>query len=167
MKPIIEQRSLNDLQSIQGAQLTEKIDGQFAVARTGPWLMAGELTRDKTFHAFDLLESPAGPCATLPLRERWRNLISVVLDYTPPFETSKKQPIKKLELVAQGIGTEFLEAVLAKGGEGVVAKPWDAPYASGWLKFKRSEVFRCRVTSINFENGVVDLTFDEIGRAHV
>jgi ATP-dependent DNA ligase len=50
-------------------------------------------------------------------------------------------------LVKQGRGAEFIEAILANGGEGVVAKPFSAPFGMDWFKVKRVETFDVTVTA--------------------
>jgi hypothetical protein len=47
-----------------------------------------------------------------------------------------------------GYGVEFVEAILSKGGEGIVAKRWDAPFDASMYAVKRSVELRCVVTEI-------------------
>jgi len=56
-----------------------------------------------------------------------------------------RSPDVHIELAASGSGGEFLEAVLAHGGEGVCAFDWDAPWGEMWA-CKRLETFPCIVT---------------------
>ena len=62
-----------------------------------------------------------------------------------------------IRLCRIGQGGEFLEHLLREGGEGVVAKPLLAPFGSGWLKCKRSQVFLCAIGGLDHHNGTVEL----------
>jgi ATP-dependent DNA ligase len=108
--------------------------------------VAGELMRDGQFFAFDVLRYDGQDLRPLPLWERLK-----VLD------------TMKLPRPAVGSGGEFLEAVLARGGEGVVAKPLDAAYGAPWTKCKRSQVFYCRVTGLDPWTGGVFLADRDSG----
>ena len=63
-------------------------------------------------------------------------------------------------LCAVGVGGEFLAAVLARGGEGVVRKPVDSIFGCGWEKCKRAENFVATVTELYPDRGAVRLTVD-------
>jgi hypothetical protein len=59
----------------------------------------------------------------------------------------------KLRRPAVGSGGEFLEAVLARNGEGVIAKRLDAPWGVAWYKCKRSQVYYCQVIGLDPRTG--------------
>lgn len=50
---------------------------------------------------------------------------------------------------ATGFGAEFIEAVITADGEGVVAKPFDAPFGVGLCKIKRQHTEDCVVLEIH------------------
>ncbi len=90
--------------------------------------------KDGRFFAFDILRSNTGQDLTeWPISER----IAALTDFSRRFG---------LLTPTTGNGGEFLEAVLARGGEGIVAKPWDAPYGTPWFKAKRRETLDLIVT---------------------
>lgn len=66
-------------------------------------------------------------------------------------------------LARTGNGGEFLEAILAAGGEGIVSKPWGHPFGSSWCKCKRSEVFYCRVSALDQFTGSAELALRDSG----
>jgi ATP-dependent DNA ligase len=59
-----------------------------------------------------------------------------------------------------GHGAEFIEAVIQAGGEGIVAKPFDAPFGVAWLKVKRSVTHDCIVTDRNVCTGSIRLSLE-------
>jgi ATP-dependent DNA ligase len=62
-----------------------------------------------------------------------------------------------VRLCRVGQGGEFLEAILSIGGEGVVAKPLDAPFGCNWHKCKRATVAICRILSLDHARGSAEL----------
>lgn len=125
-----------------GWMYQEKCDGEFATLALGAScpgghraLMAGERMDDGRFIAFDLVELDGGPIVNVSLMGRWRELVAL----SPLFPAS-------VELVRTGSGAEFLEAVLAAGGEGVVAKDLSCPYGHGVFKAKRAQVYYAVIT---------------------
>lgn len=113
----------------------EKLDGRFALREFEGARIAGELMPNGEFYAFDILQSAGVPCAQLPLSERLSLLDNFLILHSS----------FRLRRPAHGSGGEFLEHILAAGGEGIVAKPLDTPYGCGWLKAKREETFYVRV----------------------
>ncbi len=63
----------------------------------------------------------------------------------------------RCQVCASGNGGELLEAILARGGEGVVAKAWEAPFGVNWYKCKRSETFDLRISEIDYARGSLRL----------
>lgn len=117
----------------RGWHLSEKMDGVFSVRAFGNSIVTGEAMKSGEFYGFDIVTADnqdVRHCAWLDRREA---LIDCAARYGIP-------------LVKQGYGAEFIEAVLRDGGEGVVAKPFDAPFGADWIKCKRVETFDVVVT---------------------
>jgi hypothetical protein len=114
----------------------EKVDGVFAVRQWSGATLAGEQLRGGPFVAFDVLEHGGQDVWGWPLRERWA-LLASLRDVIVGNGGG---------IVATGQGGEFLEAVLAHGGEGIVAKRWDSAYGSDMFACKRLGTWICAVT---------------------
>jgi hypothetical protein len=145
-KPTIEPVPLEQARAWRGGGkflFEEKIDGEFSTLPVAHHLLAGETAGGK-FHAFDLVIHDHQDIRPLPLRERLRLLDQVL----SPANISGIFPELAIVRPARGTGGEFLEHILARGGEGIVAKPLDAPYAVGWLKAKHLENFAVSVTRL-------------------
>jgi hypothetical protein len=98
--------------------------------------------------AFDLLALGGVDMRERPLRERWAQLCALSACFggtDGAIGTSRPTII----LAEMGNGGEVLEAVLADGGEGVVAKAWDAPWGAPMWACKRLQTFYCVVTGFN------------------
>ena len=118
---------------VDGAyRFEEKLDGRWHQRQVGGAVLVGELMRNGAFYAFDILEQDGQDLRALPLRERL-----IALDALPVLRP------------AAGAGGAFLASVLARGGEGVVAKQLDAPWGWTWYKCKRCEVFYCRIIELD------------------
>ncbi len=115
-----------------GQLWTEKKDGVWSCKSTPFGDLIGETMKDGSFWAFDIIKSGTSDIRNSPFRERWTAL----------------QAFKSIgiNIVPSGIGSEFLEAVLARGGEGVVIADLDAPYGTGLVKCKRMATFDLLVT---------------------
>lgn len=112
----------------------EKKDGVWALREWRGATLAGEQMRNGDFWAFDVLKIQGDDCRRFQLRDRLRELVCMSSDFDGG-----------MRLIPSGSGGEFLEAVLSRGGEGVVAKRLDQPYGATWTKCKRLETFRCVV----------------------
>ena len=126
-------------EKIDGVWATQEVRGQ----RSEVSLALGERTRDGVFHAFDCVEFEGTDLRAEPLHVRLRalaELCSLTSDLRP---------------VASGNGGEFLEAVLARGGEGVVCKSLTAPFGAPWTKCKRLQVFYGIVRELRPATGAV------------
>jgi hypothetical protein len=137
-------------------QFTQKFDGRYHELDAGAHLIACELMRDGTLWAFDCLRAGGEDVSGEPLTVRWRELHLAVNDAIANMHV-------EINIVPAGQGGEFLESVLAHGGEGVVAKPWLAPFGSSWLKCKRQQVFQCRVVGLNLSTGGAKIIDDVTG----
>lgn len=131
-RPKIETLPLEDGLRWNGAGcLTqEKADGCWhPLEWRGHWFNA-ERMRDGSFVVNDLIASGGQDMRHEPLTTRWRELcaIAATLD-------------EGMSLCRTGAGGEFLRDILDDGGEGIVAKSWDAPFGYGWHKCKRLETF--------------------------
>jgi ATP-dependent DNA ligase len=110
----------------------EKKDGVWCERSIGDSIFTGELCRDGTFWVFDLPVARGADISGLPLRSRLEALSGLGLP-------------AGWRMMPCGNGGEFLEAVLAAGGEGVVAKRLDSVFGEDWIKCKRSETQDCVV----------------------
>src|SRR5581483_7683752 len=116
-----------------GWRCEEKMDGDLKIKELNGAILAGEQMRDGRYFVFDILEYKKQDIRNLSLRESLAILDS---EYAGQF----LRP-------ATGNGAEFLESVLSRGGEGVVAKYLDDSYGKGiWHKCKRVETFDLVVT---------------------
>ncbi len=106
----------------------EKLDGRFTEMPQGNSLLVGE-TVGARFVAFDVVTYCGADVRHRSIQER--------LSLLPQFPFPNP---------ARGNGGEFLEAILARGGEGCVAKELGQPYGRGWFKAKRCQVFYVIVT---------------------
>jgi len=129
-----------------GWRYEEKLDGRWHVRQVGADLLAGELMRGGAFYAFDVLTHGGEDVRPYPLRERL-----AILDTLPVLRP------------AVGTGGEFLEAVLARGGEGCVAKALAAPFGQGLYKCKRRETHFCRVADLDPWTGTAILADRDTG----
>lgn len=135
----------------RGWHLSEKMDGVFALRQFAGCTVTGESMRDGRFFAFDIPVAFGQDVRRLPWTER-----SAALDEL----FSRLNPKLNWHRCAAGAGAEFIEAVLANGGEGIVAKPMAAPFGVAWLKVKRKENFDCTVIEINIARGSIRLALD-------
>lgn len=120
----------------------EKLDGRWCVRTRGDAILVGELVGEN-FTAFDLVQFQWRDIRREPLRVRLELLRGV-----------------GVPVVASGNGGEFLEAILARGGEGIVAKDLYAPFGVPWFKCKRAETFDCRVVDKDEARGSIRLVLD-------
>ena len=116
--------------------------GERVRAKSGGFLTASDralLARAGAFFAvFDLLAMDGQDVSGEPIRLRWRELCALAGELE-----NIEHPIV---LAESGGGGEFVEAVLAAGGEGVVAKDWDQPWGAPMFAVKRLQTFFCVVT---------------------
>lgn len=117
----------------------EKLDGIWCVREQGGAILVGELVGLR-FTAFDLVQLNGQDVSREPLRVRLELLRGLMVP-----------------MVEHGNGGEFLEAVLARGGEGVLAKDLAAPFGEPWFKCKRQETLDLRVIEMDAARGSLHL----------
>jgi ATP-dependent DNA ligase len=139
----------------------EKVDGRYDVRQFDSAVIVGETT-PAAFWPFDCLAWAGEDLRGRPLIERRMALTEWLAVGVSRREKTGFQDVK-ICIPATGSGGELLEAVLAKGGEGVVVKDWTAPWGARWLKIKRSAVFYCRVSELLPWTGGAVLVDSETG----
>lgn len=150
-RPTIRPVSLKQAHKFSGVGFIaqEKMDGVFSFLEWQKCVLAGERMMDGSFYAFDILKIQCDDCRRSRYGDRWQALIDLAPHFTD-----------KIRLVKSGVGGEFLDAVLANGGEGVVFKNVEGYWGVGQWKAKRTETFDVRVVeklrnavAIEFEDG--------------
>lgn len=136
-RPKIYPVSLKNSSQLIGSEYIaqEKKDGVFALMDWQGSVLAGERMRDGFFWAFDIPVCQGDDCRRSTYADRIEALRGIESTFS-----------NQMRIVPQGTGTEFLEAVLANGGEGVVFKHRDGYWGVGQFKAKRTETFDVRVT---------------------
>lgn len=143
-----------------GCLLQEKSDGRHGfktlksgafqdVKNEGPFqdVFNAEAMRDGSLVLNDVLTLHGQDMTRLSTRERWPALVDWFQDVK----------FLGVRLCRTGSGGEFLEYLLREGGEGVVAKPWAAPFGVSWTKCKRCETFDLLVTDMDEASGSIRL----------
>jgi hypothetical protein len=131
----------------------EKMDGKFCLEESAGCIVAGEKMPDGRFFAFNVAQAFGEDVTRRPFRERL-----ALLDVWTASGVAPGNPwLPHWRPPASGNGGEFLEAVLERGGEGVVASHWGAPWGAMQFKCKRCQVFLCRVTGLDPMRGSVAL----------
>ena len=130
-----------------GAIYQEKIDGVFTAREfggghlmAGGALLAGDSVRGE-FIAWDCLAFDGQDLRGIPAWERLNVLIDV----------SRRYQVRRAEDSMRG--GELLQAVLARGGEGVCRKLPHATYYDAMTACKRLQTWRCVVTALNYATG--------------
>ena len=118
-----------------------KIEGPFQDVFNAETMPSGEIVLNDvlTLHGQDMTR--------LSTRERWPALVDWFQDVKFP----------NVRLCRTGSGGEWLELLLREGAEGVVAKPWEAPFGVAWVKCKRCEPFDLLVTDTDEATGSIRL----------
>jgi len=127
----------------RGWSLSEKMDGVWTVRSFADSTVTGETVKG-VFHGFDIVVHDSQDMRRCAWLDRGAALTDCAARYG-------------FRIVKQGAGAEFIEAVLRDGGEGVVCKPWTAPFGASWIKVKRLETFDCVVTAIDYGRGSLRL----------
>ena len=131
-------RALLSAGALHGRARRYPLPGKLPSALDGVTL-DGELV-GKTYFAFDVLETGGQDVRQWPLRARQRTL-DALLRGCPDW-------IKAVPSARPGeAGGTYLRAVLAAGGEGIVAKHLGARYGKAWFKVKARPTFDVVVTS--------------------
>lgn len=132
----------------RGWHLSEKMDGVWDVRTFSGWTITGEAMPDGRFFAFDII-------ADLPWIEREKLLTELFARIGSEINWHR---------CATGAGAEFIEAVLARGGEGVVAKPFASYFGFDWVKVKKVQTEDCLVTEIHTFKRSVRLSQNGVDR---
>ena len=122
----------------RGWHLSQKMDGIFAVHELNGCTVMGEQMKDGSFHPFDIVTAFNQDVRRCSWNERSAAL-NQIMDVAPVH----------WHRIPTGHGAEFIEAVLAKGGEGIVAKAFDSPLGAIWTKCKRLETYDCTIAELN------------------
>lgn len=137
-RPIIRPITLSESRSYGRDYIAqEKKDGVFALREWRGSTLAGEQMRDGSFWAFDVVQVQGDDCRRFAFEDR----LNALRELSSHFDGG-------IRLVPQGFGQEFLEAVLASGGEGVVFKHRQGYWGVGQFKAKRVETYDVTVTDI-------------------
>jgi ATP-dependent DNA ligase len=131
----------------------EKVDGEFSIEESAGCIVAGERMPNGLFFAFNVAQAWGENVMHRTFRER----LAILDGWTAmgpawdcPWQPHWRRP-------AAGNGGEFLETVLARDGEGVIASHWGAPWGAMQFKCKRAETHFCRVTGLDTIRGSAEL----------
>lgn len=133
----------------RGWHLSEKMDGVWQVRELLGSILTGEAMSDGRFFVFDIPIAFGEDIRHCPWLERRSVLLDVAATFPP-----------EMALCASGHGSEFIEAVLARGGEGVVAKHFKSYWGVMWHKIKRIETYDCSITAIDYARGTIQLSLN-------
>lgn len=129
----------------------EKVDGRTWCGEAFGSVLVGERVGGDVF-AFDVLCIGGQDLRARPLRERL-----ACLDGLVPRGRARADGEFVFRRPVTGNGGEFVEVVLARGGEGVVAKRLDGMWGDRWFKTKKSETFDLLVVERDIARGSVRL----------
>jgi ATP-dependent DNA ligase len=130
----------------RGFHLSEKKDGIWQQREFRGSIIVGEAMKDGSYYAFDVAVAFAEDVRRRAWTERRAALLEIARSFPAGMSTAP-----------EGHGAEFIEAVLCDGREGIVAKPWAAPFGANWVKVKRTETFDVIVTELNHVRGSIRL----------
>lgn len=139
-----------------GFMFQEKSDGCHEFAELAGAVVNAERMASGEIVVNDILTLPGQDVRREPTRTRWAILGDWWRQYGGARQSFATGHPWRLAVVGQG--GEFLEHLLRAGGEGVVAKPLEAPFGANWFKCKRCQVFLCVVTALDHARGSVSLT---------
>jgi ATP-dependent DNA ligase len=118
----------------RGWHLSQKMDGIWQQREIADSILIGEAMRGGGFFAFDCPVAYGEDVRRRAWTERREAMRQIARE-------------ADVNTAPEGYGVEFLEAVLANGGEGIVAKPFSSLYGFDWFKVKRRESFDVVVTA--------------------
>lgn len=143
--------------SVGDGLIQEKADGVHAFLDCGGGTVCNAERMPSGLYVVNDLVTLAGEdVRRASTRHRWAALMDAFQDVK---KSAAFQDVK-IELARVGSGGEFLEYILAHGGEGCVSKPWSAPFGVCWQKCKRFETFDLRVVEIDEARGSLHLAAD-------
>ena len=132
-----------------GYHVSEKMDGCWHEMRIGSSVIVGEMMADGTFCAFNLLVFNGKDIRKLPTSERLELLASHFPNLQRPAEPIEGES-----------AADFLNRVLARGGEGIVAVALNCPFGVKTFKVKRNETFDCVVTEKHHQKKSLHLSLN-------
>lgn len=133
----------------RGWHLSEKMDGIWQAREYRGSILTGEVMNDGRFFAFDIPVAFGEDIRNCTWLERQ----AVLLDIAATFPAG-------MALCASGNGEEFIEAILARGGEGVIAKHFKSYWGMLWHKIERIETFDCVITAIDYTRGSIQISLN-------
>ena len=123
-----------------GYHLSEKADGVCTRREYADCAVWGDAMRDGRLMVWDIDRAFGRDIQRLPWTERAAALDQLFAQLTPTLNWHR---------CPTGHGAEFIEAVLERDGEGIVAKPFDAAFGAGWCKVKRVETHDCIIAELH------------------
>jgi ATP-dependent DNA ligase len=123
-----------------GWHLSEKADGICTRREFADCAVWGDAMRDGRLMVWDIDRAFGQDIRRLPWTER-NSALNQLFGQLPPTLHWHRCPT--------GHGTEFIEAVLERNGEGVVVKPFNSGFGIGWHKVKRYETHDCVVVELH------------------
>lgn len=133
-----------------GYHVSEKMDGVWHELAIGNSVVVGELMRDDSFYAFDLPFFAGHDIRRQPKSERMAILDTFKLR-RPSIPATGESP------------AAFLQRVLARGGEGIVAAVLDGPFGYDMCKIKRQATFDCMVAAKGRGNMILTMNGEAAG----
>jgi ATP-dependent DNA ligase len=131
-----------------GQHLSEKADGVCVRREFAGCAVWGDSMRDGRLMVWDIDCAFGCDVRRLPWTERERALTELFGQLNPKLNWHR---------CPTGHGAEFIEAIIQAGGEGIVAKPFDAPFGVGLWKVKRTESFDLVCAERNERRGSIRL----------
>jgi ATP-dependent DNA ligase len=147
-RPSYESASIADARRWhwQAFHLSEKKDGIWQQREFCGSIILGEAMKNGNYYAFDVAIAFEQDVRQMAWTERREALLEIACGFPAG-----------MSIVPEGHGAEFIEAVLRDRGEGIIAKPWAAPFGVNWIKVKRTETFDALVTELNHARGSIRL----------
>lgn len=118
-----------------GFHVSEKVDGCWHQLEIGNSVIVGELVKDGRFFAFDCPVYQGEDIRHRPTAERFAMLDSFRLLRATTPHTSESP-------------AQFLQRILAEGGEGIVGRRLDSPFWDSPIKVKGVATYDCTVSDV-------------------
>lgn len=133
----------------RGWHLSEKKDGVWHVQQFNGSTLTCEKMRDGSLYVFDVTQVQGEDVRRCVWRDRREALIVLAQHFPAGWQ-----------IAPEGVGSEFIEAVIRSGGEGIVAKNWESYFGLGWHKAKKIITLDCTVAEIHERKSSVRLELD-------